>query len=99
MVNGVKIAKYMQEGTTEEECQSLIADFNDNLTLSMTLDSVPLGDIFMGVVRDPADGRSYPTVMLRSILTSDKDVPFTKMLKTLGIDVPDILQTVAQFDN
>ena len=99
VVNGVKIAKYMQEGTTEEECQSLIADFNDNLTLSMTLESVPLGDIFMGVVRDPADGRSYPTVMLRSILTSDKDVPLTKMLKTLGIDVPDILQTVAQFDN
>ena len=98
VVNGVKIAKCMEEGTSEEECQSLVADFNDNLSLSLNLSSVPLGDLFMGIVHDSAGGRFYPTVMMRSSLTGGEDVPLTTMLRKLGINIPDILQTVAQFD-
>lgn len=46
-----------------------------------------------------AIGRYYPTVMLRSSLTNGEEVPLTTMLERLGIDIPDILQTVAQFDD
>ena len=99
VVDGVKIAKYMKEGTTEEECQQLIADFNDNLKLSLQLQTIPLGDLFMGMVQDSATGRCYPTVMLRSPLNNDEEVPITTMLKRLGIDIPEILQTVAQFED
>lgn len=98
VVNGVKIAKCMEEGTSEEECQGLVTDFNDNLSLSLNLSSIPLGDLFMGTVHDSASGRYYPTVMMRSSLTGGEDVPLTTMLRKLGIDIPDILQTVAQFD-
>ena len=89
----------MQEGTSEEECRQLVADFNDNLVLSLSLSTIPLGDIFMGSVHDEAIGRYYPTVMLRSSLTNGEEVPLTTMLERLGIDIPDILQTVAQFDD
>ena len=99
VVNGIKIAKCMQEGTSEEECRQLVADFNDNLVLSLSLSTIPLGDIFMGTVHDEAIGRYYPTVMLRSSLTNGEEVPLTTMLERLGIDIPDILQTVAQFDD
>lgn len=99
VVNGIKIAKCMQEGTSEEECRQLVADFNDNLVLSLSLSTIPLGDIFMGTVHDEAIGRYYPTVILRSSLTNGEEVPLTTMLERLGIDIPDILQTVAQFDD
>ena len=100
VVNGIKIAKYMQEGTTdEEECQRLVADFNDNLQLSLNLSVNPVGDLFMGIVHDPANGRSYPTVMMHASIFGEEDIPLTTMLKKFGIDIPDILQTVAQFDN
>ena len=99
VVNGIKIAKYMREGTTEEECQSLVDDFNENLKLSLLIQTTPMGNVFMGIVRDAANGRSYPTVMANSPLTGNQDLPLTTMLKKLGIDIPDILQTVAQFDN
>ena len=99
VVDGVKIAKYMKEGTTEEECQQLIADFNGNLKLSLLLQTIPLGDLFMGMVQDSATGRCYPTVMLRSPLNNDEEVPITTMLKRLGINVPEILRTVAQFED
>jgi len=98
VVNGVKIAQCMQEGTSEEDCRQLVTDFNDNLVLSLNLSTIPLGDLFMGSVHDAASGRYYPTVMLRSQLTNGEDVPLTTMLAKLGIDIPDILQTVAQFD-
>jgi len=98
VVNGVKIAQCMQEGTSEEECRQLVTDINDNLVLSLNLSTIPLGDLFMGSVHDAASGRYYPTVMLRSQLTNGEDVPLTTMLAKLGIDIPDILQTVAQFD-
>ena len=78
--------------------QVLVTDFNDNLSLSLNLSSIPLGDLFMGTVHDSASGRYYPTVMMRSSLTGGEDVPLTTMLRKLGIDIPDILQTVAQFD-
>lgn len=99
VVNGIKIAKYMREGTTEEECQSLVDDFNENLKLSLLIQTTPMGNIFMGIVRDAANGRSYPTVMANSPLTGNQNIPLTTMLKKLGIDIPEILQTVAQFDN
>jgi len=97
VVNGVKIAKCMQEGTTEEECQQLVADFNDNLKLSLLVQTTSLGDLFMGIVRDSATGRSYPTVMV-NLPSDDEAIPLTTILDKLGIDIPNILQTVAQFD-
>ena len=63
------------------------------------LQTIPLGDLFMGMVQDSANGRCYPTVMLRSPLNNDEEVPITTMLKRLGIDIPEILQTVAQFED
>ena len=97
VVDGVKIAKYMKEGTSEEECQQLVADFNDNLALSLLLQTTALGDIFMGTVSDSATGRYYPTIMVK-FDNVDEPLPLTTMLEKLGIDIPDILQTVAQFD-
>ena len=97
VVNGVKIAKCMQEGTTEEECRQLVADFNDNLKLSLLVQTTSLGDLFMGIVRDSATGRSYPTVMV-NLPSDDEAIPLTTILDKLGIDIPNILQTVAQFD-
>ena len=99
VVNGIKIAKYMKEGTTDEECQQVIADFNDNLKLSLLVQTIPLGDLFMGAVHDAASGRSYPTVMVHLSSTDNEAIPLTMMLDKLGIDIPEILQTVAQFDN
>ena len=98
VVNGVKIAKCMQEGTTEEECQQLVADFNDNLKLSLLVQTTSFGDLFMGIVRDSATGRSYPTVMV-NLPSDDEAIPLTTILDKLGIDIPNILQTVAQFDD
>ena len=98
VVNGVKIAKCIKEGTTEEECQQLVADFNDNLKLSLLVQTAPLGDLFMGIVKDPATGRCYPTVMVSMPQVSDEAIPLTTMLDKLGIDIPNILQTVAQLD-
>ena len=77
----------------------MIADFNDNLKLSLLVQTKPLGDLFMGVVHDPASSRSYPTVMVHLSNTDTEAVPLTMMLDKLGIDIPEILQTVAQFDN
>lgn len=98
VVNGIKIAKCMEEGTTEEECQQLVADFNDNLKLSLLVQTAPLGDLFMGIVKDAATGRCYPTVMVSMPQVSDEAIPLTTMLDKLGIDIPNILQTVAQLD-
>lgn len=99
VVNGIKIAKYMKEGTTDEECEQLIADFNDNLKLSLLVQTTPLGDLFMGVVRDPTSSRSYPTIMVHLSNTDTEAIPLTTMLDKLGVDIPEILQTIAQFDN
>ena len=98
VVNGIKIAKCMEEGTTEEECQQLVADFNENLKLSLLVQTAPLGDLFMGIVKDSATGRCYPTVMVSMPQVSDEAIPLTTMLDKLGIDIPNILQTVAQLD-
>ncbi len=98
VVNGIKIAKCMEEGTTEEECQQLVADFNENLKLSLLVQTAPLGDLFMGIVKDAATGRCYPTVMVSMPQVSDEAIPLTTMLDKLGIDIPNILQTVAQLD-
>lgn len=97
VVDGVKIAKCMKEGTSEEECQQLVADFNDNLKLSLLLQTIELGNLFMGVVRDPATDRCYPTVMVQ-LANVDEPLPLTTVLEKFGIDIPEILQTVAQLD-
>ena len=97
VVDGAKIAKYMKEGTSEEECQQLVADFNDNLKLSLLLKTTPVGDLFMDVVRDSATGRCYPTVMVH-FTTMEEPVALTTLLEKLGVDLPGILQTVAQYD-
>ena len=97
VVDGTKIAKYMKEGTSEEECQQLVADFNDNLKLSLLLQTIPVGDLFMDVVRDSETGLCYPTVMVR-FTTVEEPVALTTLLEKLGVDLPGILQTVAQYD-
>ena len=51
----------------------------------------------MGTVSDSATGRYYPTIMVK-FDNVDEPLPLTTMLEKFGIDIPDILQTVAQFD-
>ena len=64
----------------------------------LLVQTAPLGDLFMGIVKDPATGRCYPTVMVSMPQVSDEAIPLTTMLDKLGIDIPNILQTVAQLD-
>lgn len=97
VVNGIKISNCMKEGTTEEaECNSLISDFNNNITLTMTLGNTPIGTIFMDTQYDTATKRFYPTIMVRSDLLGSQDYTLTFLLEMLGVDVPDMLKNVAE---
>ena len=97
VVDGVKIAKYMKEGTSEEGCQQLVADFNDNLKLSLLLQTAPMGDLFMDVVRDDATGLCYPTIMVR-IATIEEPIALTTLLEKLGINMAGILTEPAMIN-
>ena len=97
VVDGAKIAKYMKEGTSEEECQQLVADFNDNLKLSLLLQTAPMGDLFMDVVRDDATGLCYPTIMVR-IATIEEPIALTTLLEKLGINMAGILTEPAMIN-
>ena len=97
VVDGAKIAKYMKEGTSEEECRQLVADFNDNLKLSLLLETSPMGDLFMDAVLNPDTGLYYPTTMVR-IVTIEEPVELITLLEKLGINIADILADVSSLE-
>lgn len=90
VVDGAKIAKYMKEGTSEEECRQLVADFNDNLKLSLLFQNSPIGDLFMDAVHNPDTGLYYPTVMMH-IITFEEPVELNSLLEILGVNIVGIL--------
>ena len=96
VVNGMQIAKCMKEGTTKQECDELVESFNANLTLNLLLDGAAVGQLYMGSQYDAANGFYFPVVMVRSDLLDGKDHPAATILQSMGVDVPDILRTVAQ---
>ena len=96
VVNGIKIAKCMEEGTTEQECKAIVADFNNNLTLSLLMADVPVGDLYMDAVQNTQNGLYYPTVMIHSEMLGNKDYSVIAILQMLGVELPEIFRTVAQ---
>ena len=96
VVNGVKIAKCMEEGTTEQECKAIVADFNSNLKLSLLMADVPVGDLYMDAVQNAQNGLYYPTVMIHSEMLGNKDYSVIAILQMLGVELPEIFRTVAQ---
>jgi hypothetical protein len=98
VVNGIKIANAMKYGCSEEECQQLITDFNNNLTLSITLENLQLGNLYMGSQYDEVSGYYYPTIMIHSPMLGEQDYSLTTLLSILGVDIPDILKNVAEIE-
>ena len=96
VVHGIEIAKCMEEGTTEQECKDLIDKFNANLTLNMMLADLSVGRLYMGMIYDSKTKRYFPTVMIHSTMLGNEDYPVTTILQMLGIEIPEILRTVAQ---
>lgn len=96
VVHGVKIAKCMEEGTTEQECEQLVESFNTNLTLNLLLDGALVGQLYMGTQYDAVKKLYFPVVMIHSSLFGGKDYPAGTILQIMGIEVPDLLRTVAQ---
>lgn len=96
VVNGVKLAKCMEEGTTEQECKAIVADFNSNLELSLLMADVPVGDLYMDAVQNTQNGLYYPTVMIHSEMLGNKDYSVIAILQMLGVELPEIFRTVAQ---
>jgi hypothetical protein len=96
VVHGIQIAKCMEEGTTEQECKDLVEKFNANLTLNMMLSDLSVGRLYMGTVYDSKTNRYFPTVMIHSTMLCNEDYPLTTILQMLGVEIPEILRTVAQ---
>jgi hypothetical protein len=93
VVNGVKMAKCMEEGTTEQECREIVESFNSNLTLSILMSDLPVGELYMDSMYDATTNRWYPTLMIHSDILGSKDYPVATILQMLGIDIPEILRT------
>ncbi len=97
VVDGIKVSKCMKEGcTTEAECNSLTADFNNNIKLTLTLQDMPIGDIYMGTLYDEVTKRFYPTIMVHADLLGKEDYTLTNLLEMMGVDVPTILKNAAE---
>lgn len=97
VVDGIKVSKCMKEGcTTEAECNSLTADFNNNIKLTLTLQDMPIGDIYMGTLYDDVTNRFYPTIMVHADLLGKEDYTLTNLLEMMGVDVPTILKNAAE---
>ena len=96
VVNGIKVAKCMENGTTEEECKAIVADFNSNLKLSLLMADVPVGELYMDAVQNTQNGLFYPTVMIHSDMLGDKSFSVAAILQMLGVEIPEILRTAAQ---
>ena len=99
VVYGVQIAKCMEEGTTKQECEQLVENFNNNLTLNLTVADISVGYLYMGTQYDANTQRYFPTVMIHTTLLGDEDFPLTTVLEILGVDIPDILRTAAQINS
>ena len=98
VVNGVKLAKCMEDGTTEQECKAIVADFNSNLKLSLLMADVKVGDLYMDAVQNTQNGLYYPTVMIHSEMLGNKDYSVIAILQMLGVELPEIFRTVAQIN-
>ena len=98
VVHGVKIAKCMEEGTTEQECKSLVESFNNNLTLNLLFVGTPAGELYMDTQYNSSTNRYYPIIMIHSTLLGDEYFSVAVLLQMMGVDIPDILKTAAQIN-
>lgn len=99
VVNGLKTSQYMKEGTTKEECESIVADFNDNLSLTLKLMGYPVGNLYMGVEYHESDSRYYPVIMIHTTILGEEDYVLTTLLQMLGVDLPELLKTAAEIES
>lgn len=99
IVNGLKTSQYMKEGTTKEECESIVADFNDNLSLTLKLMGYPVGNLYMGVEYHESDSRYYPVIMIHTTILGEEDYVLTTLLQMLGVDLPELLKTAAEIES
>ena len=99
IVNGLKTSQYMKEGTTKEECESIVADFNDNLSLTLKLMGYPVGNLYMGVEYHESDSRYYPVIMIHTTILGEEDYVLTTLLQMLGVDLPELLMTAAEIES
>jgi hypothetical protein len=96
VVNGIQIAKCMEEGTTEQECKAIVESFNSNLTMSLMLEDILLGQLYLDTKYNNKTGLYYPTVMIHSDKLGKKDFSVTDILQVLGVELSDILRAAAQ---
>ena len=96
VVNGIQIAKCMEEGTTEQECKAIVESFNSNLTMSLMLEDILLGQLYLDTKYNNKTGLYYPTVMIHSDKLGNKDFSVTDILQVLGVELSDILRAAAQ---
>ena len=98
VLNGIDLAKYMEEGTTEEQCNSLVTQFNNNVKLTMFLGETSMGDIFLATRQDAAGGVYKPSLMLRSALLENQEIDLNAVLESLGVSVQDLLKSASQLN-
>jgi len=100
VVDGVKIAKLMEEGTSsKDDCDKLVKDFNDNLSMKMFLSDLDLGILFMSTVYDAEQELYRPTVMVNSQLLGEGDYALTDILKSLGVNMDGIMVAMSHLDD
>ena len=98
VVHGAQLIMSMEKGTTEEECNSLVNDFNNDLSLSVYLTDFKVGDMYMATVYDSATGLFKPTVMVHTTLLQD-DLDVLTVMASMGVKVPDILSIAKLIEN
>ncbi len=96
VVNGVQVAGYLEQGTTKEVCERVVASMNENLKLRLMMAGVSVGNLYLDTVYNAATGRYFPTIMVHFNMMGDQDYPITTILEMLGVEVPEFLRTVAR---
>ena len=96
VVDGVRIARYMEQGASKEDCERVVASLNENLTLRLMLGNAQVGSLYVATVYNAATGLYHPTIMLSTTVMGDKDYSIAAILDMLGVELPGILRTVAQ---
>ncbi|MBQ3701077.1 MAG: hypothetical protein II886_14435 [Prevotella sp.] len=91
VVEGIELSKCMKEGTTQERCNSLANDFNENLTLELYLEELKVGDIYMGTQYDSATALFKPTIMLKAEILGGGEYDLITLLASMGVSVSDIM--------
>ncbi len=91
VVDGIELSKFMKEGTTQERCNSLANDFNENLTLELYLEELKIGDIYMGTQYDSTTALFKPTIMLKAEIMGGGDYDLITLLASMGVSVNDIM--------